>query len=131
MPSAPVGSTGCVRPNATNTSGCTLGITNESIRQPFAACVPASTAACTPAVSPPIITIYLPEQMDRDSNSRTVPAFNIVSATSNPAATDDNSINPMDLSCMLASVQNDMFVSDSLNHARKRRVNDCAHRFLG
>src|SRR5208337_1831063 len=100
MPSAPVGSIGVVRPNAAMTSGCTLGMTNLSMRQPLAASAPADTADSTPAVSPPMSTMYLPEQIERDRISRTLPALSIVSATRNPAATLDSSINPMDLSAI-------------------------------
>ena len=70
------------------------------MRQPLAASAPAATAASTPAVSPPMSTMYLPEQIERDRISRTLPALSIVSATRNPAATLDSSINPTDFSAI-------------------------------
>jgi hypothetical protein len=41
--------------------------------------MPAATAACTAATSPRTITIYLPEQIERDSTTSTSAAFNIAS----------------------------------------------------
>ena len=37
-------------------------------------------------------TMYLPEQMERESSSRTLPAFSMVSATWKPAATLESSM---------------------------------------
>src|SRR5512140_2417521 len=81
-----------------------LEMTNWSIRQPWAASAPASTAEDTAAVSPAMTTIYFPEQIERDSTSRTWPALSMVSATRNPAATLDSSMRPMDFSSIIQSV---------------------------
>ena len=66
---------------AGKTASCRFGITNESITEKRAALIPAETAACTAATSPRTITMYLPEQMERDSTRSTSAAFNIASAT--------------------------------------------------
>ena len=52
-----------------------------SITIPVAAAVPASTLERTAATSPPIITIYFPEQTLRESRSETSETFSIASAT--------------------------------------------------
>src|ERR1035437_9420430 len=127
-PSAPLVSAGCVRPSATNTSGWRLAMTKLSMRQPPAAAVPASTAEVTDAVSPPMSTMYLPEQIERDKISRTLPAFNIVSATSKPAAMLDSSIKPTDFSAIKLFLQNDLFVVRLAHRARHRRVQNRAQR---
>src|ERR1039458_6166247 len=128
MPSAPFVSAGCVRPSATKTSGCKLAMTKLSIRQPPASMQPASTAAVTPAVSPPTSTIYLPEQMERDKISRTLPALSIVSATWKPAAILDSSINPTDFSAIKLFLQNDLFLVRLAHGAAHRRVQNCTQR---
>ena len=51
-----------------------------SMRQPSTASAPADTAASTAAVSPPMRTMYLPEQIERERSRRTLPAFSIMSA---------------------------------------------------
>src|ERR1022692_4118225 len=107
-----------LRQRSTKTSGCTLAMTNESMRQPLASCVPASTAACTAEVSPPIMTMYLPEQIERDKMSRTLPAFNIVSATTKPEATLDSSISPMDFS-FISSERNSLLFLAAENAGRR------------
>src|ERR1035437_1066457 len=126
-PSAPVGSHGVVRPSAAMTSGWTLAMTKLSMRQPLAASAPAATADSTPAVSPPMSTMYLPEQMERERMSRTLPALSIVSATRNPAAMLDSSIKPMDFSAML-SLQNDLVFGNARDFSGQRSVQNRAHR---
>src|SRR6516162_8012943 len=121
-PSAPLVSAGCERPSATKTSGCRFAMTKLSIRQPPASTQPASTAAVTAAVSPPMTTMYLPEQIERDKISRTSPALSIVSATWKPAAMLDSSINPTDFSAIKLFLQNDLFLVHLAHHAAHRRV---------
>src|ERR1039457_4987049 len=128
MPSAPVVSAGCVRPKATKTSGCKFAMTKLSIKQPPASTQPASTAAVTPAVSPPTSTMYLPEQIERDKSSRTLPALSIVSATWKPAAMLDSSINPTDFSAIKLFLQNDLFLVHFAHRAGHRRVQNRAER---
>ncbi len=41
--------------------------------------MPAETLACTAPTSPRTITMYLPEQMERDSSKSTSAAFNMAS----------------------------------------------------
>ena len=101
MPRAPLGSDGWVRPMAAKTSGWIWVATMCSMRQPLAASMPAVMAASTPAASPPMRTMYLPEQIERDSSSRTSPDFSMVSATANPAAMLESSIRPMDFSFII------------------------------
>ena len=79
MPSASSASTLDVPLMAGNTDSCRFGITNESITEKRAAAIPADTAACTAATSPRTITMYLPEQMERDSTRSTSAAFSIAS----------------------------------------------------
>src|SRR5579863_1844905 len=82
---------------AGKTDSCRLGITNESITEKCPALVPAETAACTAATSPRTITMYLPEQIERDSTRSTFAAFNIASQDWKPAAMLVSSINPSEL----------------------------------
>src|ERR1035437_9623481 len=103
-------------------------MTKLSIRQPPAAAMPASTAAVTDAVSPPMSTMYLPEQIERDKISRTLPAFNIVSATSKPAAMLESSIKPIDFSAIKLSLQNDLLFGHCAHRARHRRVQNRTER---
>src|SRR5208337_5297782 len=105
-------------------------MTKWSMRQPLAASEPAATAASTAAVSPPISTIYLPEQIERDNSNRTLPAFNIVSATSNPAAMLDSSIKPIDFSIILPFNHNSL-VRDFSNRSGQRRVQNRTQRIRG
>ena len=103
-------------------------MTKLSIRQPPAASQPASTAAVTAAVSPPMSTMYLPEQIERDKIRRTSPALSIVSATWKPAAMLDSSINPTDFSAIKLFLQNDLFVVRLAHRAAHRRVQNRAER---
>src|ERR1035437_433759 len=103
-------------------------MTKLSMRQPPAATMPAATAAVTAAVSPPMSTMYLPEQIERDKIRRTFPAFNIVSATSKPAAMLDSSIKPTDFSAIKLFLQNDLFVVRFAHRAGHRRVQNRAER---
>ncbi len=48
--------------------------------RPPAAATPACTLAMTAATSPRTMIMYLPEQMDRESNSSVSAAFSIASA---------------------------------------------------
>jgi hypothetical protein len=47
--------------------------------------------------------MYLPEQMERESISFTLPALSAESATENPAAMLESSMRPTDLSFMAGS----------------------------
>src|ERR1017187_769552 len=105
-------------------------MTKWSMRHPLAASEPAATAASTAAVSPPIRTMYLPEQIERDNIRRTLPAFNIVSATWNPAAMLDSSIKPIDFSIILPFKHNSL-VRDLPYCSGQRRVQCRAQRIRG
>src|ERR1035441_10449306 len=105
-------------------------MTKWSMRQPLAASEPAATAASTAAVSPPIRTMYLPEQIERDNIRRTLPAFNIVSATWNPAAMLDSSIKPIDFSIILPFKHNSL-VRNFPNRSAQRRVQSRTQRIRG
>src|ERR1017187_1626308 len=97
MPSASISSTFETPLMAGNTDSCRFGITNESITEKWPALVPAETAACTAATSPRTITMYLPEQMERDRTNSTLAAFSMASHDWNPAAMLVSSINPSEL----------------------------------
>ena len=56
----------------------------------------ADTLAFTAPTSPRTITMYLPEQMDRERSSSTAAAFSMVSHTWKPAAMLVSSINPIE-----------------------------------
>src|ERR1022692_1867904 len=97
IPRASIASTFDAPLMAGNTDSCRFGITNESITEKWPALVPAETAACTAATSPRTITIYLPEQMERERTNSTLAAFSIASHAWNPAAMLVSSINPSEL----------------------------------
>ena len=79
---------------------CRFGITNESMIEKLPAAMPAATAASTAATSPRTITMYFPEQMERDSTSSTSAAFSIASHAWYPAAMLVSSINPNEFFAM-------------------------------
>ena len=81
IPSAPSISVAAVPAIAGKTPAWTFGITNVSITIPVPATVPASTLERTAATSPPIITMYFPEQMLRERRRETSATFSIASAT--------------------------------------------------
>ena len=81
---------------AGKTASCRLGITNVSITEKSPPVMPAATAACTAATSPRTITMYLPEQMVRDSTRSTSAAFSIASQAWKPAAMLLSSISPIE-----------------------------------
>src|ERR1019366_6925171 len=132
MPSAPSGGATDVRARAVITSGWILVITKLSIRQPVAASQPAAIALCTADGSPAISTMYLPEQIERDSTSRTVPAFRAASATRNPATTLESSTKPMDFSVMefFSASEHDVTGRNLRNCRGKRGVDGRAQGFL-
>ena len=80
MPSAFSSSTLVDPAIAGNTASCRFGITNESITAKRHPLMPEETAASTAATSPRTITMYLPEQIERDNIMSTFDAFNIASA---------------------------------------------------
>ena len=101
MPSAPPNSGTCERPMAAMTSGWGFGKTYWAMRQPLATTAPAVTALSTASTGPQMTTMYLPEQMLRESTIPTFAALSMASATANPAATLVSSMMPMDLSFMI------------------------------
>lgn len=84
--------------------------------------------------------MYLPEQIDRDKYSLTLPAFSIVSATRKPAATLDISIMPMDFSFIRVEnsglagsipLNDDVLRGDFRDDSGQRSVYAGAQRLLG
>ncbi|SPF31736.1 hypothetical protein SBA4_1010064 [Candidatus Sulfopaludibacter sp. SbA4] len=86
IPSASSSSTLDAPLMAGKTDSCRFGITNESITEK--------------RLADRTITMYLPEQMERDSTRSTFAAFNIASQVWNPAAMLVSSINPSEFCAM-------------------------------
>src|ERR1035441_6855031 len=105
MPNASSASTFVTPLRAGNTASCRFGITNESTTEKRAPETPAATAACTAATSPRTITMYFPEQIERDSTTSTFAAFNIASHARNPAAMLVSSIKPIEFFAISSSNQ--------------------------
>src|SRR5260370_29516772 len=105
IPSASSASTFVVPLMAGNTASCRFGITNESITEKRAPEIPAATAACTAPTSPRTITIYFPEQIERDSTTSTSAPFNIASHDRYPEARLVSSIKPIDFFAISSSNQ--------------------------
>src|SRR5208337_3365397 len=82
--------------------GCMPVITRFSITAPVPAAAPACVAAVTEATSPANATMYLPEQIVRAISSSTFAAFTAASCTTNPRATLESSINPMESNFAIA-----------------------------
>src|ERR1035437_6121270 len=113
MPSASSASTFVAPLMAGNTASCRFGITNESITEKRVPETPAATAACTAATSPRTITMYFPEQIERDSPTSTSAAFNIASHERYPEAMLVNSIKPIEffaISSPSAALRRDLHV---------------------
>src|ERR1035437_3728320 len=105
MPSASSASTFVAPLMAGNTASCRFGITNESITEKRAPETPAATAACTAATSPRTITMYFPEQIERDSTTSTFAPFNIASQARYPEAMLVSSIKPIEFFAISSSSQ--------------------------
>src|SRR5919108_1174367 len=103
-----------------------LGITNESITEKWPERIPAETLASIAATSPRTITMYFPEQMDRERISSTAAAFSMASVTWKPAAMLVSSINPMELSAIWLCHDFDIVRGHLAGNAIDRGVYVCA-----
>src|SRR6185369_3638494 len=132
MPSASSASTFVEPLIAGKTASCRFGITNESITENRAPEIPEATAACTAATSPRTITMYFPEQIERDSTTSTSAAFNIASHERNPDAMLVNSIKPIEFFAISPSNQDalcrnlDVFRRHRAHLAVDTRMHICA-----